>query len=207
MSVRLPVLPGWGSLVGLLYTLSCGQEGLMGNSGSQIETGTPFLKLWWDRHREICKLPPVALQQIFQENMHLNTLCTRKSFCFRFQFPLAFSWWSEPGVVSLGLLFPFLFQTGLRTLRRTEVTYSQQIETKAPKFRSVKYLCLKVLHLNHSRLHCFFWYLVKLENVQELTKSDSSPSSSPSGDSSDSCSSSRGLWMKNKWIKHPLREL
>lgn len=167
----------------------------MESSGSQIETGTPFLKLWWNRHRKICKLTHinswgVALQQIFQENMHLNTFCTRKSFCFRFQFPLAFPWWSEPGVVSLGFLFPFLFQTGLWTLRRIEVTYSPQIDTKHQELRN----------LNSDLGNSFVWYSVILENVQELTKSDSSPSSSPSGDSSDSCSSSRGLWMKNEWI-------
>lgn len=87
ISIRLPVLPGWGSLVGLLYTLSGGQEGLMGNSGSQIETGTPFLKLWWDRHRDICKLPHinswcVALQQIVQENIYLNHFMYQKVLLF-----------------------------------------------------------------------------------------------------------------------------
>lgn len=55
MSVGLPVPLGWGSLVGLLYTLSCCQKGLMGRSGSQIETGTPFLELWWNRHKKMCK--------------------------------------------------------------------------------------------------------------------------------------------------------
>ncbi len=72
----------------------------------------------------------IALQQIFEESMDFNIYCTWKSFCFRFQFPLAFPWWSEPGVVPLDFLFPFLFQTGLWTLRRSSKHWSQSILSK-----------------------------------------------------------------------------
>lgn len=188
MSVGLPVPLGWGSLVGLLYTLSCCQKGLMGSSGSQIETGTPFLELWWNRHKKTCKWNSLTAE-LLPYSRYL-----RKALILTFTVP------ENPSVFAFNFLLRFLDG---RSQAWSPLTFFFHFFFKLDSelWGGAQSIGLKAFYLNDSRLYCVFWYLI-LENVWGLTKSDSSPSSSPSpsGDSSDSCSSSRGFWMRNEQI-------